>query len=108
MTTDNVQSLDASGRRRQLPGEREGEGRALSLYALYPELAPIVLNDLTRDRQPNAQTRRASLMPALYTIVPLEDFLLFHCGDADTEILDADRQALSCRADMNNDLLCLR
>jgi len=79
---------------RQLPGEREGEGRASSLYAFHPELSPRLLNDLTGNGQPDDQTSWASLVLACYTIELLEDFLLLCCGDADAEILDADRQVL--------------
>src|SRR5437773_59366 len=92
---------------RQLPGEREGEGRALPLSAFHPELSPIVLNDLTHEEQPDAQTGRGSLVFASYPIELLEDVLLLWCGDANAKILDTDRQGLGGRGEMNDDVLGL-
>jgi hypothetical protein len=108
-----IGSLTSSGMRteglllRQLPGEREGEGRASPLSAFHPEFSPRVLNDLTREEQPDAQTGRGSLVLASDPIELLEDVLLLCCGDADAEILDTDCQGLGGRGEMNDDVLGL-
>ena len=68
----------------------------------------MVLNNLIRDEQPDAQTGSGSDLLPSSAIEPLKDFLLLCFRDANAEILDADRQALSGGGEMDDDLLCLR
>lgn len=88
-------------------GKREGEGRALPFHTFHPQFSLIVMNDLVRDEQPDAQPGGISALLTAGPIESLKNFLLLVFRNADAEILDADGEALGTLGETDDDLRCL-
>lgn len=72
----------------------KGKRKPLPFHAFYSHLSAVMLDNLLRDIQANAQPWIGLVPVAINSIEALEDLLLRRFGDAGAEILDADRQRL--------------
>ena len=65
-----------------------------------------MLNNLMGNGKSDAQTTSGLPLPPGCPIEALEDFLLLSLGNANAEVLDANRQIPGRRGEMDNDTLC--